>query len=232
MVFLIVPDHLPTPYGIEDHFSLRSESAGQYPGRAQRLTASKIISEISGDEAAKCYRCSTPYGIKDQFSHRVDDSTNSNIGCSTPYGIKDHFSWLEISGLIHSLCSTPYGIKDQFRVSTSYEVIIGAQRLTASKIISVIRVDDSANSNIGAQRLTASKIISVGWRYPGLIHRFVLNALRHRRSFQRPQKESNSNHEGAQRLTASKIISGARAMSLRYRCISAQRLTASKIISD
>ena len=119
--------------------SPRSCSPTKLPTRAQRLSASKIISRSQVLQGcAERHWCSTPFGIKDHFTYVSQIQGRQVSKCSTPFGIKDHFTAVLCGCLLYML---------------------GAQRLSASKIISQIKI------------VTKMPVI------------FVLNAFRHQRSF-------------------------------------------------
>ena len=85
-----------TPCGIKDHFRKKAHANVPTGVRAQRLAASKIISEaVFFGATLFFFLCSTPCGIKDHFSVTAVASVRDHYLCSTPCGIKDHFRCIE-----------------------------------------------------------------------------------------------------------------------------------------
>ena len=135
--------------------------------------------------------CSTPFGITDYigFTHGVYDPWVRS--CSTPFGITDYIGLIELDEAIisasvlnafrhHGLYREPHGpasvpfvphVLNAFRHHGLYRAAAlgrspaaprGAQRLSASRIISAPVSAASVTASRGAQRLSASRIISAG----------------------------------------------------------------------
>src|SRR5215213_8793329 len=133
--------------------------------RAQRLSASKVLSRASSGRACPpaCNQCSTPFGIKGTFTgsrgpaqlrgqvvlnafrhQRYFHMKRAGIltegfECSTPFGIKGTFTSLgALNDCITRQCSTPFGIKGTFTRTKGTWAGPGrcAQRLSASKVLS------------------------------------------------------------------------------------------------
>ena len=190
------------------------------------------------------------------------DHSTRRMRCSTPFGITDHIGctlmpagWRRAPGAQRLSASriisdrTPAGgrwsarsVLNAFRHHGSYRrgsttttrtsSSSSAQRLSASRIISVDAKMQRYEVMEGAQRLSASRIISGA--APAArrgCYRDVLNAFRHHGSYRArrsctPPRTATS----AQRLSASRIIS-ATSCGCRSTTASAQRLSASRIIS-
>ena len=136
-------------------------------------------------------------------------------------------------------CSTPFGITDYIGralQAESLRALVGAQRLSASRIISAVDMPQqrrrpslmvlnafrhhglyrmvisdrivAGSITAGAQRLSASRIISAARRPHGR-GVVVLNAFRHHGLYRPNQNWSSIDITGAQRLSASRIISAA-----------------------
>ena len=57
-----------TPCGIKDRFTDFLHERSKIERSAQRLAASKIVSQRGGEEYTEWVKCSTPCGIKDRFT--------------------------------------------------------------------------------------------------------------------------------------------------------------------
>ena len=129
---------------------------------AQRLSASKI-----GSRPTRSSPALRP-GVLNACRHQrsVHDTT---IALPNAAGFK---------------CSTPVGIKDRFTRNHRHQPgrRRSAQRLSASKIGSPLRLRRTRDGPVSAQRLSASKIGSQGADRQGGIPERVLNACRHQRS--------------------------------------------------
>ncbi len=226
--------------------------------RAQRLSASKIGSPCRTlGSLALADRCSTPVGVKDRFTLVAAQPAGRGLGvlnacrrqrsvhvrraviisrqfeCSTPVGVKDRFTGERVGGAPwDAKCSTPVGVKDRF---TGCRLRAGghrgcAQRLSASKIGSPVRLFNQRTRLRRAQRLSASKIGS---------HSSISAPDWHGTACSTPVgvKDRFTGHSGrrarvaasAQRLSASKIGSPADRALPWHRNNCAQRLSASKI---
>ena len=93
--------------------------------------------------------CSTPFGITDYFGHRQGAAAHPPYECSTPFGITDYFGRPVVVVAAGEQCSTPFGITDYFggRPLRAWPALCNsAQRLSASRIISVALADAAGSS--------------------------------------------------------------------------------------
>ena len=163
-------DHLllcSTPFGITDYFGGRGNwCARSAPRCAQRLSASRIISaSIAASTIANAYsaqRLSASRIISVVAAVYPDPLPLQVLNAFRHHGL---FRIGHVARMLHVpiQCSTPFGITDYFGIRNDATIApstAGAQRLSASRIISVASFALSFSTNSGAQRLSASRIIS------------------------------------------------------------------------
>ncbi len=87
-----------TPVGVKDRFTKSARISGIFPLSAQRLSASKIGSQRSGERRPSLWGCAQRLSASKIGSqwHRLRPGTR--YGCSTPVGVKDRFTPLPPSG--------------------------------------------------------------------------------------------------------------------------------------
>ena len=165
---------------------------------AQRLSASRIISVSeypATGEALALLECSTPFGITDYIGpapgrHRrqVADVLNA-FRHHGLYRLREQHGRIWLGSI---RCSTPFGITDYIGLPGAPRAArwgTCAQRLSASRIISVRQRIRRRWWIRGAQRLSASRIISAGAprRRPSRRSPGVLNAFRHHGLYRTPK---------------------------------------------
>ena len=160
------PDVCSTPFGITDYIGFGFGRMSPAKIGAQRLSASRIISVGHTRSICTSITC-----VLNAFRH---------------HGL---YRWLPVATMDTppDVCSTPFGITDY--------IGFGFGRMSPAKI--------------GAQRLSASRIISVGHtRSICTSITCVLNAFRHHGLYRHASSAiSDTRRRGAQRLSASRIIS-------------------------
>ncbi len=198
-----------TPVGVKDRFTI-SGSSPQF-ARSMVLNACRRQRSVHVPGRRHHFampRCSTPVGVKDRFTgmsastwpeatsaQRLSASKIGSPRCTASRrrraGVLNacrrqrsvHRSQC-FSTLLTSECSTPVGVKDRFTatLSVALVVVVGAQRLSASKIGSQLLSDGSCAARNCAQRLSASKIGSPSHTFGNDAQPLVLNACRRQRS--------------------------------------------------
>ena len=229
-----------TPFGITDYIGRRPTWRRRCCGcRAQRLSASRIISVVLPLDVCRRQPCSTPFGITDYIGRRW---CRSGRGAWSPGAQRLSASRIisavrGLPGLAYFGCSTPFGITDYIGVAVAEaapSVVDCAQRLSASRIISAPSAADRSTprprvlnafrhhglyrlpvravaprSGSSAQRLSASRIISVGDRSAGAGARQCSTPFGITDYIGRAATAWRSARWSAQRLSASRIISAA-----------------------
>ncbi len=81
-----------TPFGIKGTFTSHPVASTERDARAQRLSASKVLSHREVFTQTQPAWCSTPFGIKGTFTNRLWVVKFREGECSTPFGIKGTFT--------------------------------------------------------------------------------------------------------------------------------------------
>ncbi len=179
-----------TPVGVKDRFTRSARLSRASSTCAQRLSASKIGSRAQGKHAARAQRsCSTPVGVKDRFTmlacaaHKQDARRAQRLSASK-IGSPFIATTTRRKGFVLNACRRQRSVHIMaaaqndggLRVLNACRrqrsvhfpgnepgslAVARAQRLSASKIGSLICLRRSFTSVFGAQRLSASKIGSL-----------------------------------------------------------------------
>ncbi len=207
-----------TPFGIKDHFTAGKQAQHTLTTSAQRLSASKIISQIKTGIIKRIHNVLNAFRHQRSFHTRVLPLAMAVIGAQR----------LSASKII-----------SHFNAKTTLKTIASAQRLSASKIISHKHKVKNMQGHRCSTPFGIKDHFTPGYVPPTPSGLQVLNAFRHQRSFHIESPALGGGAFSAQRLSASKIISriitnssiqsieGAQRLS----ASDAQRLSASKIIS-
>ena len=180
-----------TPFGITDYFGPRCrwQTVCALPG-AQRLSASRIISGLTAvPSRSRRARCSTPFGITDYFGRATPRVVVHAVAVLNAFRHHGLFRLrLHDTRLVHARVLNAFRHHGLFRRQTHQQILAqvhvlnafrhhglfrcrwrsaaprrqtGAQRLSASRIISAADSPTDPCSGPCAQRLSASRIISV-----------------------------------------------------------------------
>ncbi len=154
---------------------------------AQRLSASKVLSPAeSRKPVSAIIWCSTPFGIKGSFTLGFRCKRVPEQGCSTPFGIKGSFTPIPNTNAAARQRAQRLSASKVLSLSSARKQRFwrrGAQRLSASKVLSLASACTVFPSPICAQRLSASKVLSPTQGLAAGRTPRVLNAFRHQRFF-------------------------------------------------
>ena len=166
-----------TPFGIKDRNSCRLRYSPTKAMRAQRLSASKIGTDVC------MVHLSLVLPVLNAFRHQRSEQTFSRR-CS----------------VVRSACSTPFGIKDRNRVYFKYKSVgeTGAQRLSASKIGTGLPLFAIGASGVVLNAFRHQRSEQLYTSTTPKDATTVLNAFRHQRSEQKGYRTA-----GAQALRCS-----------------------------
>ena len=147
--------------------SVHRDPDGAQSECAQRLSASRIISVGGRDGPLRASEVLNAFRHHGLYRPTADVAQEVlRVSCSTPFGITDYIGRSERAGRTGGRlvlnAFRHHGLYRLCQSAASSFSATGAQRLSASRIISVVVPHPSARPARCAQRLSASRIIS-GW---------------------------------------------------------------------